>query len=173
MVLVGGWHVGALPSTACPPTHRPCFPSSPFHFFVFFNSGRIIPTILRAGGACYVTASVKHLKLDASGATVGVVMERHDTVIRSPVVISSVGARATFAQFVPEKVQSLRHHFDVDIILAPVLPPLASANAAITVPHHCDLSSGARYRALIGAPRAVLLPNCDFRALALRDPRRL
>ena len=66
---------------------------------------RIIPTIEQSGGRCYVSAAVKHVKVDATtGAVAGVIMaDRGSTLIRSECVISSVGALATFRRLVPEE----------------------------------------------------------------------
>lgn len=109
---------------------------------------RIIPTIQRAGGTCYVSAPVKHLELDASGAAVGVVLGRRDTVIRAPVVISSVGARTTFSKLVPEKH---RHR---------VAEPLAALeDRGVVEPSNSHLCL---FVALNGTQRELKLPASNF-----------
>ena len=62
----------------------------------------IVPTILRAGGACMVRASVRRILLDASGKkAVGVVMAKDGKEIRARCVVSAAGIYNTFDRLLP------------------------------------------------------------------------
>ena len=60
----------------------------------------ILPVIRAAGGEVFTYAKVKQLLVE-DGRCAGVVMENGDT-LRAPRMISSVGARLTFGQLLPQ-----------------------------------------------------------------------